>query len=127
MKKKLSIVVLMIIVILISGCNKKSKKVDSIRYEFSHNSSAAEKVTIEQSKEGIVEIEEESNRKKCDKKEGCSFTTYYTIKGIKEGKTKVTFIKKRTIDGKVLKKRIYTITVDKDLKITETHKDRSND
>ena len=127
MKKIFSFILIMLLVVTISGCGKKGKKVESIRYEFNHNSSAAEKVIIEESKEGIVSIEEESDRKNCSKRDGCSFTTYYNIKGIKQGSTKVTFIKKRLTDGKVLKKRIYNITVDKDLKITETHKDRSND
>ena len=129
MKKIFSFIVILLLCITLSGCgcSKKNKKLDSIRYEFNHNSSAAEKVIIEQSKECIVQIEEETNKKDCSKKEGCTFTTYYNIKGIKKGNTKVTFIKKRLTDGKVLKKRIYNITVDKDLKITETHKDRSND
>ena len=127
MKKVLSFICLFILVISLVGCFKKSEKKDYIRYEFNHNSSAAEKVIIEQSNEGIVEIEEDTNRKNCDKKEGCTYTTYYNIKGIKKGSTKVTFIKKRLTDGKVLQKRIYNITVDKDLKIEETHKDRNND
>ena len=129
MKKIFSFIVILLLCITLSGCgcSKKNKKLDSIRYEFNHNSSAAEKVIIEQSREGIVQIEEETNKKDCSKKEGCKFTTYYNIKGIKKCNTKVTFIKKRLTDVKVLKKRIYNITVDKDLKITETHKDRSND
>jgi len=127
MKKVFSFIIIMLLVVVASGCGKKGKKVDYIRYEFSHNSSAAEKVIIDESNKGIVNIEEESNRKNCSKREGCSFTTYYNIKGIKQGSTKVTFTKKRLTDGKVLKKRVYNITVDKELKITETHKDRSND
>ena len=95
MKRFLSIVFpILLVLMLVVGCGKKTKKLDYIRFEFNHNQSAAEKIVIEQSKVGIVNIEEDSTAKSCDKKDGCSFTTYYNIKGLKKGSTKVTFIKK---------------------------------
>ena len=115
------------LIILLSGCsfnvsvNSGSK--DEVKVEMSYNSSAAEEVIVDVENEDIVSISTESpDEYKCKGVDGCSFTTYYVIKPKKEGTTKVTFTKQRFTDNTLLRKEVYDIKVDKDLKITETHK-----
>ena len=131
MKKYLSLLVVLSLVVVLVGCNKSDSKNGSttgksVRLEFSSNSSAGETPYIEESPEGIVSIKSESDQSKCEGRAGCSFSTYYTITGVKEGKTTVTFINKH-VHGNILRKVVYNITVDKDLNITETHTEENNE
>ena len=129
MKKYLYLLLIVSLILVISGCGKKSieKKGNTIKFEFSSNSSAGEYVDIEESTKGIVSIKSESpNKDRCEGRAGCSFTTYYIISGLKEGNTTITFTKKH-VHGNILRKIAYNITVDKDLNITETHTEENND
>ena len=120
MKKKLFFVVL--VVLVLTGCGiKKSKSVSELKIETSLNSSKGDINNIELDKEDIISYERIFKPDKCEDEADCGGTEIYKIKGLKEGKVTLLLIKKNSSNDSVEKIK-YTITVDKDLKLTEKHK-----
>lgn len=122
MKKYFSIFVVVLSLLLITGCdNEEEKKLKEITLKVNLSPSAAEELRIEEDPKGIVSITTESDSEKCGTRTGCSYTVTHKIVGAKEGKTRVIIKKYNFAKKNVIKKYIYDIKVDKDLNITETH------
>lgn len=119
MKKYFSILVLVLVVTLITGCSNKN-----IVYKFTYSPSAAESTKVVEEPEGIVSVEYSDDSKKCGDNNGCSLNAKYKIVGKKEGKTKVTITKYNDAHNEIINRITYDIQVDKNLNITETHVER---
>ena len=118
------------ILIILCACSfnfsASTDKSDEIRVEFSYNSSAGEEVVVDVGNDSVVEVTTESpDKDKCEGMDGCQFTTYYIIKGKATGRTTVTLTKRDIVNNKEIRKIKYNVAVDKNLKIRESHTDKS--
>lgn len=123
MKKNIKIILLIITIILITGCSSNNKEGESLLIELSSNPSTGYTWTYDISNNDIISIEEDYDDSNCEENAvGCGGYNVYNIKALKKGETTITFT--YSFPNKVNseeKKAVYVITIDKDLKIEEYH------
>ena len=123
MKKNIKIILLIITIILITGCGSNNKEGESLLIELSSNPSTGYTWTYDISNNDIISIEEDYDDSNCEENAvGCGGYNVYNIKALKKGETTITFT--YSFPNKVNseeKKAVYVITIDKDLKIEEYH------
>ncbi len=123
MKKNIKIILLIITIILITGCSSNNKEGESLLIELSSNPSTGYTWTYDISNNDIISIEEDYDDSNCEENTvGCGGYNVYNIKALKKGETTITFT--YSFPNKVNseeKKAVYVITIDKDLKIEEYH------
>ena len=138
MKKYLSILVVVLLIVTLTGCKKEKTKrekgsstnqdkivvtmqYDSKDYE---NDSEIKYDFIYNDNNKYIKIErDDSEKKNCDfsKEPTCKYNIKFIITGIEEGHSQVKFLKYFNKNGIIYKEMVYDIVVDKNLKLSETH------
>lgn len=123
MKRIIKSLLIIMSIILLSGCTSNNKDGEELLIELSSNPSTGYNWTYNISNKDIISIEEDYDDSICEEKiVGCGGYNIYKIKALKKGETTITFT--YSFPNKPKSKEqtaVYVITIDKDLKIKETH------
>ena len=123
MKKIIFGLFIVLLCVVTIGCGNK-KDGSTFEITLPDSASSGYKWSDELSEKGIVEVTSKTDYSSCPKNtDGCSGKQIYTLKALKPGSVTLTLTYAFFDDSKDREKykAIYEITVDDDLKITETH------
>ena len=119
MKKYMKLFAVVILGILLVGCNKKDK---NLTIKLTSNPTTGYDWGYTISTIDIIEMTDDYISDCDDNQDGCGGKNIYTIKPLKEGKTSITFNYRSTYEKGVPEETIvYDVVVDKNLNISETH------
>ena len=123
MKKVIKIIIGIITIMVITGCKKNTIEGESLLIELQSNPSTGYVWTYTITNNDIISLEGDYDDSNCEKNVvGCGGYNVYNIKALKQGEATIEFIYSKGTKKEDDKTAIYTITVDKNLKIAETHK-----
>lgn len=118
--KKILCLIAIFAIMGITGCKKNEKHDNSFEVSLYTNSSAQITWKYKLSEDDIVDVSYKYDNSGCDSQAlGCGGQGRYTIKALNPGKVKLTF--ECTGICMDMENMVYEITVDDDLKISETH------
>lgn len=113
------IVVLLVICLLLVGCAEKNKNY-TLKLDGNYSTGYTWEYVIET--EGIVEVVKDTYETEETDLVGAPGTQIYEFKGLKEGKTKITFTYAKSFEeNSEVETKVITLEVDKNLNVKETN------
>ena len=128
MKVKIIIGIVIIVLLILTGIllwfSVFNKKNDNLVLTYKIQAGIPFKWEVKIDDESIVKLDKSYVVKDENKggKVGAAVYTNYEFKGLKEGKTTITFVYTNFVDNKEYEKEKHEVVVDKDLKVTEVKK-----